>query len=189
MHPDYPFQIALLVLYIPALLVRVYYQGYARALSPEEISFTQEGFFRYIRFLLGIPMAIVIIAFLIYPPIVSTLQLPLPNALRWIGVPLGMVCTAGLFWTHVHLAEAFSGTVHVRSGAKLVTTGPYKYVKHPMYICFFLGVVSFFLLSANWFIGVVSLFGMMIIVCSRLKIEEDELQKKYGEEYEKYIQE
>ncbi|HLJ59746.1 MAG TPA: isoprenylcysteine carboxylmethyltransferase family protein [bacterium] len=58
---------------------------------------------------------------------------PVAPALGWIGVVL---CAAGmivLVRARQHLGRNWSQTVSVKRGHELVTSGPYRYVRHPMY--------------------------------------------------------
>ena len=54
-------------------------------------------------------------------------------AVRWIGVGL---CAAGLafaFWARFHIGRNWGAPMSLRENHELVTTGPYHYVRHPIY--------------------------------------------------------
>jgi protein-S-isoprenylcysteine O-methyltransferase Ste14 len=66
-----------------------------------------------------------------------------------------------------------------------VTTGPYRWVRHPFYVSVLLLVLSCAMLAANWFIfgcGL-ALFAMMSL---RTRIEEEKLVERFGDEYHRY---
>jgi protein-S-isoprenylcysteine O-methyltransferase Ste14 len=77
-------------------------------------------------------------------------------------------------------------TVVTRANATLVTTGPYRWIRHPFYVTVVLLVVAVTLLAANWFVG---LCGLVIFVSQviRLPIEEQRLIEKFGDEYRAYL--
>ena len=68
---------------------------------------------------------------------------------------------------------------------KLVTTGLYKYIRHPQYLGFFLITLG---MNIQWLtIIMLALWPVILILYYRLsKTEEKEAEKKYGEEYLEY---
>ena len=74
-----------------------------------------------------------------------------------------------------------------RSEAQLVTTGAYRWVRHPNYVVagWLMGSVT--LLTGNWLIGVTSLAVLGLLVW-RTPLEEAELLARFGHEYEEYCQ-
>lgn len=56
-----------------------------------------------------------------------------------------------------------------------------------MYTALFLVTIVYFLISANWFIGVVWIGWIIGIVATMLRDEEAALIEKFGEEYQAYM--
>jgi protein-S-isoprenylcysteine O-methyltransferase Ste14 len=123
------------------------------------------------------------------------LLFPLLRAGRWTSpIPVswtisGIATAVALFgmWLRLYsiyfLRENFTYIVNVKAGHRLVTTGPYRYVRHPAYtglIVYFTGVA--FVLSDLyiWFI-VISYVGA--IVWRRIRMEERSLRQHFGDEY------
>lgn len=50
-----------------------------------------------------------------------------------LGLALLVVGLGVAVWARVHLGRNWSGTVSVKEGHELIRTGPYAYVRHPMY--------------------------------------------------------
>jgi protein-S-isoprenylcysteine O-methyltransferase Ste14 len=69
---------------------------------------------------------------------------------------------------------------------KLVTTGLYKYIRHPMYGSLLILGLGMFLKSISWqsSLLIVIIAIALFITC---KVEEKEMMKKFGEEYKVYI--
>ena len=62
-------------------------------------------------------------------------SVPIPLWLRWCGFIL-IGCWGLLFvWTFQTLGKNLTDTVVTRKDHTLVTTGPYRYVRHPFYTC------------------------------------------------------
>lgn len=85
-----------------------------------------------------------------------------------------------LFQRHGKPGRNFENTT------RLVSTGLYRYVRHPMYgSLLFLGW-GIFLKSVTWqsFIIILLISAALFITC---KVEEKEMLKKFGNEYESYL--
>jgi protein-S-isoprenylcysteine O-methyltransferase Ste14 len=68
---------------------------------------------------------------------------------------------------------------------RLVTTGLYKYLRHPQYVGFLLITLG---LNVQWLtIITFALWPVLVLLYSRLgKIEDREAEKKYGDEFRKF---
>ena len=74
-----------------------------------------------------------------------------------------------------------------RKDAVLITHGPYRWVRHPFYVCAALLMASVTGLTANWLIGVSSLLVLMLLVIRTPK-EEEMLIQRFGDDYRRYIE-
>lgn len=116
---------------------------------------------------------------------------------RWgfIAVPDAGVAIAGavlaltgaLFaaWTKARLGRLFSPQLGVQRGHRLLTTGPYAVVRHPMY----LGLIDFLIGSALYWndvalLGVAVLF--IVYFSAQLRIEERFFAAHFGAEWRAY---
>lgn len=59
----------------------------------------------------------------------------------------------------------------IRGGAILVTHGPYRYIRHPMYASLLLAGVGLLLISCNW-LRLVGFFALWLVLYCKLRIEE-----------------
>ncbi len=83
----------------------------------------------------------------------------------------------GAAWSLVPTADAATG---------LVTTGPYRVVRHPIYLSFFVLTAGDTLAFASWPALVVMLGAIMPSFFWRASREEDVLRQTFGERYELY---
>jgi len=96
-----------------------------------------------------------------------------------LGVFLG-------YWTLTSLGKNLTDTVVVRKTATLVTSGPYRWVRHPFYVAAAVLVFSVTLLTANWLIGLCGLAVLTLLVVRTTK-EEQMLIARFGDDYRRYM--
>jgi protein-S-isoprenylcysteine O-methyltransferase Ste14 len=107
------------------------------------------------------------------------------DQLRWFGLLLYGLGGVLRLWPVFVLGRRFSGLVAIQPGHTLVTTGIYKWIRHPSY----LGVVFVML---GWALVFRSLVGVLLTVLIlvplifRIVSEEALLQSQFGAEYEAY---
>ena len=90
-----------------------------------------------------------------------------------------------LVWTFRNLGKNLTDTVVTRKEHTLVTTGPYRYVRHPFYLAFVIAVVGGSIVASNWFLFLAGMvpFGFLV---ARTRIEEQKLVERFGDEYRQY---
>jgi len=172
---------------VVALLVRLYYWRKAGPLG-QNISRRREDRLRIA--LIACSNALTVIGGLVYvlaPQRMKWATLPLPTWSRWIGVGLSAVAAPLLLWTHQALGKNWSAQLEIREQHTLVTSGPYRWVRHPMYTTFFLQGLASLLVSANWVIGGSFLF-QGIVAPSRVGEEEALMIEEFGDQYRAYMQ-
>jgi len=88
----------------------------------------------------------------------------LPESLRWLGVALGVLGDLLAYWVFTNLGNNVTRTVVTRKSAQLVTSGPYRWVRHPLYLMGLIGYIGFALLAENWFIGLATMLVFLVLV-------------------------
>ena len=159
-----------------------------RARTSERLDRRQEG---WLILLTLRPLALAFAAgfflFLINPRSMAWASFHLPGWARWIGVVLGAPAGGLLIWTFRSLGRNLTDTVVTRRNARLVTHGPYHWVRHPFYLAFAMAVIANSLVTANGFLAITGMAAFLAIV-ARTSIEERKLIDRFGNEYEQYMQ-
>lgn len=88
--------------------------------------------------------------------------------------------------SHVDLGRQWSVTLELREGHRLVTSGVYSRVRHPMYTSILLHAAGQALALPNWVAGPAFLVGMSLLVAFRLGAEERMLRDAFGPEWDAY---
>ena len=126
--------------------------------------------------------------YIFFPQTLAWARIPLAPWLRLIGALLAILALIWFIWIHRNLGNNLSVRLRIKESHKLVTDGPYRWIRHPMYSAFYLLHFAVFFLTANWFIGVTWLAGLSVIILLRVKREESMLIAKFGDEYVSYIE-
>lgn len=111
---------------------------------------------------------------------------PYPNRLRWIGAALLAGGITLLWAAHYHLDISFNSLVGTREEQKLVTSGPYRLIRHPIYTAYLMNYLGGGLLASHWVLTFIPLIFFGILVSNRMGKEEGMLREEFGAEYEEY---
>lgn len=181
------FRWALLVVIGITMTIAGYYRIQARV-AGGSVSRREEGLpLLVMRAVVGLSLWAVIIAYLVNPDSMAWSALPAADWLRYGGVGLGLLGCGVLYWTLHHLGTNLTDTVVTRAKATLVTSGPYRWVRHPFYVTISLLLLSVSLIAANWLIGLLGIFILAFFVL-RAPLEEQRLAERFGDEYRAYVQ-
>jgi protein-S-isoprenylcysteine O-methyltransferase Ste14 len=88
-------------------------------------------------------------------------------------------------WARRHLGANWSGTVTVKAGDELITTGPYAFVRHPIYTGLLLGFAGS-ALAVGERCGVLALVMVTVALRRKLRVEERQMRQLFSETYGTY---
>lgn len=167
--------------------IRIYYQ---RKIRSEQLLTEERG--SRLRLIPGAIAAIVTIMFgleYIFAP--GTFEfaylIEYPTWLRWLGVVMLTFGISLLWAAHHHLGKSFHSLVVLKEDQVLVESGPYKWIRHPIYTAYFLNYIGGGLLAGNWVLTFVPVFFFGLMVYLRIGEEEAVLIEKFGDEYRAYM--
>jgi protein-S-isoprenylcysteine O-methyltransferase Ste14 len=183
---DTLFHLGFILVFLGFTVIRAYFHKKAQEnRGPAE--YKEGKLHTALRLVIGIPFMLSLLVYMIQPGWFTWASLPLPPWARWIGLILGIASLPLILWVQIALGSNFATTLLVRQEHTLVTQGPYRWVRHPMYTVLFIHIVALLLLSSNWYIGGVPLLAFTLIVAIRLKNEERAMAEKFGPAYQDYI--
>jgi protein-S-isoprenylcysteine O-methyltransferase Ste14 len=117
----------------------------------------------------------------------ATRAFPFTPAAEWAGVAIVAAGIAICFWARWHLGANWSGTVTLKEGHELISSGPYRTIRHPIYT----GILLAFLGTAVQ-IGQVRGFLAFVIAwaCFYVKARREEsfLADEFGDRFAEHRQ-
>ncbi len=161
-----------------------------RATAGESFSIEDEGL------AIAVPLRLGGLLVWLYAPALALF----PEALAWTtfdGLPVWLRAVAAgmallivppfIVWAQRSLGRSVSPTVVIRDGHRLVTEGPYRYIRHPLYTAGLVFFVSLAVMTESWFLlaALAVMFGVLLL---RVPKEEANLLRAYGDEYRRYRQ-
>ena len=124
--------------------------------------------------------------YILLPQWIIWAHLNLPIFVRWSGVVLSAIGIGLLIWIHHTLGKQYSPKLAIQKEHKLISSGPYNRVRHPMYTVFILFSIAVALIASNLLLLI---FAILIAVPFHWisKKEERLLIDQFGEEYLNYM--
>lgn len=182
------FQLIAIVIFITAVSISAYFRRKAAQAGGERISRREEGTpVMVLLRLFGLATWLGTLLYLINPQWMQWSRVEIPITLRWIGVVVSIACLPLLYWLFSSLGNNVTDTVAIRKQHTLVTYGPYRWVRHPLYTFGTLLFAGMILLAANGFIAMTA-FVSLAILALRTPLEEAKLIEKFGDDYRVYMQ-
>jgi protein-S-isoprenylcysteine O-methyltransferase Ste14 len=196
MDMDLFFRLSFFALWAMLAVVRVYYGRKTRTHSTIagvkeklETAIAEEGMgtgFKVITAVISVIGFAGLILYLLSPPWWTWTFIPLGEWVQWSGIVVGIVPVFFLVWVHRHLDRQWSIALELREDHKLITSGPYRYVRHPMYLGIFIYTIGLMMISLD--VLVILFFAFTIWVnYRRIPREEEMLIQEFGDEYLEYI--
>ena len=107
------------------------------------------------------------------------------DAVRWLGVILFAAGGALRIWPVFVLGSRFSGLVAIQPRHSLVTSGVYRFIRHPSYLGLLVSSLGWGLAFRS---GVGVLLAALLIppLIARIQAEEPLLRSEFGAEYDSY---
>lgn len=180
------FRIIGLLLFLTGVAISFYFRRKSE-IEGEPVTLKEEGPFVMIALrVAGLAMWLSVIIWLINPGWMEWSRIQLPTPLRWFGVAVGIICLPLTYWLFSSIGTNITQTVETRTDHELVTTGPYRYIRHPLYIVGMAMFFAFAFMAANWFIALTTALVFLMLVV-RLPKEEAKLIERFGDDYRQYM--
>jgi protein-S-isoprenylcysteine O-methyltransferase Ste14 len=173
--------------FITAMTISGYFRSKADKETGEKISRSVDGtaLMTIIR-IGGLILWLSPIAYLINPNWMVWSKMGLPEWVRWLGVAIEFLCVLGFYWLFSNIGSGITPTSATRKEHTLSTSGPYRWIRHPLYTFGAAFFIAFGMIADNWFIASLGILTF-IIMAIRTPKEEANLIEKFGDEYHEYM--
>jgi len=112
----------------------------------------------------------------------------LTGLFQWLGLVLMIAGSAFRQWALIHLGQFFSRSVQIEAGHRVITTGPYRWVRHPAYTGMIMIYMGMIMALGTW-LGALITFALVTgSLLYRIRVEEQALLSALGTEYREYMQ-
>jgi len=118
-----------------------------------------------------------------------------------LRVPLGFACAIVAFWLARPTASSLAvggliATVgqllriwaagHIEKGREITRSGPYRYVRHPLYLGSSLMALGFVIAALSVVVGILVAAYMVVTLVAAIRTEEASLDEKFAGQYSAY---
>ncbi len=128
---------------------------------------------------------------LMWRPLRLTLTTPARLAALVLGALLYFPGMALALWGRLTLGEMYNVSsglgAQLYAGHRLITRGPYTFIRHPMYLGLLLAALGGLCLYRTWTL-VFLLSNALMIILFRGRREEQALAAEFGEQWQEYCQ-
>lgn len=184
---EHIFRITAAIILLTAMSISSFYRRKADRESGETVSRKVDGTaMMTIIKLGGLLLWLSPFVYLINPAWMAWSKIGLPEAIRWLGVLVGAVGVAGIYWLFSSIGSGITPTSATRQKHTLVTKGPYRWIRHPLYTLGTSLFIAFGMMADNWFIILLGILAF-IAMAVRTPREEANLIDKFGDEYREYM--
>lgn len=114
------------------------------------------------------------------------LELDVPEPLRWAGLALVVLGVAFALWAIATLGRHYDLELEVHRDHELVRSGPYRFVRHPVYTGLGLHFAGACLATGNLLLIAGTLLVTYPALYLRAKTEERLLRERFGAAYDEY---
>lgn len=111
--------------------------------------------------------------------------LPQSTAAYWIGVGMLVAGLAFSIWARRRLGRNWSGTVTLKENHELIRTGPYRWVRHPIYTGLLFGFLGTAVSLCEWR-GLAAIALATVALLLKIRLEEDWMIETFGDSYRRY---
>jgi len=172
---------------VAMLCIRVYYQRRARQGSGA-VTIREKGWSLAAGSLAALTTLVFGAEYIFFPGTFAWAYVQYPDGLRWLGAFALTVGITLLGLSHHHLGKSFHSFVVTKENQVFVESGPYRWIRHPIYTAFIINYIGGGLLAGSWVLTFVPVLLYGVLVVLRVKNEEQAMLEQFGQVYADYMQ-
>lgn len=139
-----------------------------------------------LRLLMTLPALVTIGAYIFAPAWLKWAQFELPYEVRMGAAFVIALMPLLVLWVFTSIGSNISETVLTKSHHTLVTHGPYRWVRHPLYAVALWALLALGLMAANGLLLLIWALGTAVFRLIVIPREEAHLLERFGAAYERY---
>ena len=112
---------------------------------------------------------------------------PQETWIAWLGIGMTCMGVALAIWARYCIGVYWSARVTLKEGHRLIRSGPYAVIRHPIYTGMLLGMVGAALVAGE-VRGILAVVLLVLAHSRKAMREEKLLTQEFGEEYARYRQ-
>jgi protein-S-isoprenylcysteine O-methyltransferase Ste14 len=179
------FRIATLVVFVLTFATSAYFRTRAAIRGGQLRSKVGQRPVMLLR-LLGLLMWLPLLGYLLAPETVAWARVDLPDGLRLAALLVIAVDSALVLWMFRSLGLNITPVHEARERATLVTHGPYRWIRHPLYTFGFIFLLALAVLTGLWWLAACSVVFLAFLAW-RTPREEARLIEIFGDAYREYM--
>jgi len=110
-----------------------------------------------------------------------------PAPLFWSAIALIWIGMALRLWAVLTLGRLFRTAVFILNDHRLITGGPYRWLRNPSYTGGLITFAGIGLALGNWLSLASAVGGVLIAYGWRIRVEEKALRERFGQDYADYM--
>lgn len=138
------------------------------------------------RIVVAGPLFLGLLVWIVRPSWMAWAAVRVPFPLRWVGVVFLATTVPLTWWVMRHLGSGVTETVLVAERSELSTSGPYRWIRHPLYTTSLVLWVGASLAAANLLLGFFTLLLGGLYLLLVVPGEERALLREHGAAYRTY---
>ena len=103
----------------------------------------------------------------------------------WVGAAITAAGLSFAIWARRHIGRNWSATVTLKQDHELVTSGPYAFVRHPIYTGLLFGFIGSAIALGQWR-GIVAVAIAYLSLLRKYLLEERWMRERFGTAYADY---
>jgi len=103
------------------------------------------------------------------------------------GAGLTLLGVLVMIWARTHLGRNWSSVAAVKADHELITDGPYRWMRHPIYAGMLLAFIGTAVAIGQWR-GVLAVSLALVAFLQRIVLEDRFMREQFGSVYESYAQ-
>jgi protein-S-isoprenylcysteine O-methyltransferase Ste14 len=184
-----PFRLIIAAQLMAMAWVRTYF-GAPRTEASGEVSAAHRAESAWLTATLGVLALLhfgAIIAYLVNPPLLQWTAFEVAAPIRWIAILTSCIGAVGEIWAAVSLGASYSPLLRLAEERVVVTAGPYRWIRHPLYAFGLPLMAGWGVAAGSWFILATAMILIMVLMIIRVPREEAMMLEGFGESYRHYM--